>query len=382
MDTVLRNVCWLSPPEPPIFDNTADDAKKRMLNFRESCSAYQKYTKLCENGTVKVSPEPTSTLSPTTIVSRVTSAPVLTTEFTNITSQQNDTIIRTKPTLFDLTTDSGSSALIPVLLTLIIILLLAAVVVAVWYIKKRKGSGYHLFLRVQLFLYKDPSIRRNRKSSSSSNGSKKSRNNSAASESGVPNNIVTSSQVSMNEKDFKHASTAQLIDEASIKSDYENPMFDPVIEENESFTVKIEMEQKEISDTQTDSNVHHYDNTCISPNLKALNSSDYSDKEENDPPYDTPPKRSFKGEQREQSEDGRDLHLSREGGGSREGMEIGNVETSETEKAMEDLKPDLNVDQNSNTEVSALDRESVIKNQLSVDSGYQTHVHSPPPNCV
>ncbi|XP_065944209.1 uncharacterized protein [Magallana gigas] len=360
MDTVLRNVCWLSPPEPPIFDNTAEDAKKRMLNFRESCSAYQKYTKLCENGTVKVSPEPTSTLSPTTIVSRVTSSPVLTTEFTNITSQQNDTIIRTKPTLFDLTPDSGSSALIPVLIPLIIILLLAAVVVAVWYIKKRKG----------------------RKSSSSSNGSKKSRNNSAASESGVPNNVVTSSQVSMNEKDFKHASTAQLIDEASIKSDYENPMFDPVIEENESFTVKIEMEQKEISDTQTDSNVHHYDNTCISPNLKALNSSDYSDKEENDPPYDTPPKRSFKGEQREQAEDGRDLHLSREGGGSKEGMEGGDVETSETEKAMENLKADLNIDQNSNTEVSALDRESVIKNQLSVDSGYETHVHSPPPNCV
>lgn len=186
----------------------------------------------------------------------------------------------------------------------------------------------------------------------------------------------------MNEKDFKHASTAQLIDEASIKSDYENPMFDPVIEENESFTVKIEMEQKEISDTQTDSNVHNYDNTCISLNLKALNSSDYLDKEENDPPYDTPPKRSFKGEQREQSEDGRDLHRSREEGDSREGMEGGNVETSETEKAMEDLKPDLNIDQNSNTEVSALDRESVIKNQLSVDSGYETHVHSPPPNCV
>nr|XP_034325863.1 uncharacterized protein LOC105318535 isoform X7 [Crassostrea gigas] len=158
MDTVLRNVCWLSPPEPPIFDNTAEDAKKRMLNFRESCSAYQKYTKLCENGTVKVSPEPTSTLSPTTIVSRVTSSPVLTTEFTNITSQQNDTIIRTKPTLFDLpvptvdseievniesvTPDSGSNALIPVLIPLIIILLLAATVVAVWYIKKRKGRLY------------------------------------------------------------------------------------------------------------------------------------------------------------------------------------------------------------------------------------------------
>lgn len=99
MDTVLRNVCWLSPPEPPIFDNTAEDAKKRMLNFRESCSAYQKYTKLCENGTVKVSPEP-------------------------------------------ITPDSGSSALIPVLIPLIIILLLAAVVVAVWYIKKRKGRLY------------------------------------------------------------------------------------------------------------------------------------------------------------------------------------------------------------------------------------------------
>lgn len=185
----------------------------------------------------------------------------------------------------------------------------------------------------------------------------------------------------MNEKDFKHASTAQLIDEASIKSDYENPMFDPVIEENESFTVKIEMEQKEISVTQTESNVHNYDS--ISLNLKALNSSDYSDKEENDPPYDTPPKRSFKGEQREQAEDGRDLHLSREGGGSKEGMEGGDVETSETEKAMEiNLKADLNIDQNSNTEVSALDRESVIKNQVSVDSGYETHVHSPPPNCV
>nr|XP_011414029.2 uncharacterized protein LOC105318535 isoform X11 [Crassostrea gigas] len=145
MDTVLRNVCWLSPPEPPIFDNTAEDAKKRMLNFRESCSAYQKYTKLCENGTVKVSPEPTSTLSPTTIVSRVTSSPVLTTEFTNITSQQNDTIIRTKPTLFDLTPDSGSNALIPVLIPLIIILLLAATVVAVWYIKKRKGRTVPLY---------------------------------------------------------------------------------------------------------------------------------------------------------------------------------------------------------------------------------------------
>lgn len=48
MDTVLRNVCWLSPPEPPIFDNTAEDAKKRMLNFRESCSAYQKYTSKLE----------------------------------------------------------------------------------------------------------------------------------------------------------------------------------------------------------------------------------------------------------------------------------------------------------------------------------------------
>lgn len=102
MDTVLRNVCWLSPPEPPIFDNTAEDAKKRMLNFRESCSAYQKYTKLCENGTVKVSPEP-------------------------------------------FTTDSGSSALIPVLLTLIIILLLAVAVVAVWYIKKRKGRTVPLY---------------------------------------------------------------------------------------------------------------------------------------------------------------------------------------------------------------------------------------------
>lgn len=63
-----------------------------------------------------------------------------------------------------------------------------------------------------------------------------------------------------------------------------------------------------------------------------------------DPPYDTPPKRSFKGEQREQAEDGRDLHLSREGGGSKEGMEGGDVETSETEKAMENLKADLNID--------------------------------------
>lgn len=102
MDTVLRNVCWLSPPEPPIFDNTAEDAKKRMLNFRESCSAYQKYTKLCENGTVKVSPEP-------------------------------------------ITPDSGSNDLIPVLIPLIIILLLAAVVVAVWYIKKRKGRTVPLY---------------------------------------------------------------------------------------------------------------------------------------------------------------------------------------------------------------------------------------------
>lgn len=164
----------------------------------------------------------------------------------------------------------------------------------------------------------------------------------------------------MNEKDFKHASTAQLIDETSIISEYENPMFGPVMEECESFTVQIEMEQKEISDTQTDSDLHK--SNSISPNHKALNSSDYSDTE-NDPPYDTPPKRSLKKEQRDQSEDGRDLHLSREG------MEGGGGETSVTEKAMEDLKPDLNIDQNSNTEVSAMDRGSVIKNQLSIDCG-------------
>lgn len=42
-----------------------------------------------------------STPSPTTFVSRVTSSPVLTTEFTNISSQQNDTIIRPKPELND-----------------------------------------------------------------------------------------------------------------------------------------------------------------------------------------------------------------------------------------------------------------------------------------
>lgn len=183
----------------------------------------------------------------------------------------------------------------------------------------------------------------------------------------------------MNEKDFKHASTAQLIDETSIKSEYENPMFGPVMEECESFTVQIEMEQKEISDTQTDSDLHK--SNSISPNHKALNSSEYSDTE-NDPPYDTPPKRSLKKEQRDQSEDGRDLHLSREGikggGGetsetekalSREGIKGGGGETSVTEKAMEDLKPDLNIDQNSNTEVSAMDRGSVIKNQLSIDCG-------------
>lgn len=113
------------------------------------------------------------------------------------------------------------------------------------------------------------------------------------------------------------------------------------MEEYESFTVEIEMEQKEISDTQTDSDVHK--SNSISPNHKALNSSDYSDKEENDPPYDTPPKRSF---QRDHSEDGGDLHPSREG------MEGGDVETSETEKAMEDLKY----------------------------LGYETHVHSPSPS--
>lgn len=180
----------------------------------------------------------------------------------------------------------------------------------------------------------------------------------------------------MNEKDFKHASTAQLIDETSIISEYENPMFGPVMEECESFTVKIEMEQKEISDTQTDSDLQK--SNSISPNHKALNSSDYSDTE-NDPPNDTPPKWNLKKEQRDQSEDGRDLHLSMEGGGGEtsetekalrwEGIKGGGGETSVTEKAMEDLKPDLNIDQNSNTEVSAMDRGSVIKNQLSIDCG-------------
>lgn len=147
-------------------------------------------------------------------------------------------------------------------------------------------------------------------------------------------------------------------------------MFDLVIEENESFTVKIEMEQKEIFDIQIDSNVYNYDNICIFLNFKALNLSDYLDKEENDLLYDIFLKRSFKGEQREQSEDGRDLYRSREEGDSREGMEGGNVEISEIEKVMEDFKADLNIDQNFNTEVLVLDREFVIKNQFSVDSGY------------
>lgn len=145
-------------------------------------------------------------------------------------------------------------------------------------------------------------------------------------------------------------------------------MFDLVIEENESFTVKIEMEQKEIFDIQIDCNVYNYNSIFL--NFKVLNLLDYSDKEENDLLYDNFLKRSFKGEQREQAEDGRDLYLSREGGGSKEGMEGGDVEISEIEKVMENFKADLNVDQNFNTEVLVLDREFVIKNQFSVDSGY------------
>lgn len=159
-------------------------------------------------------------------------------------------------------------------------------------------------------------------------------------------------------------------------------MFDLVIEENESFTVKIEMEQKEIFDIQIDSNVYYYDNICIFLNFKVLNLLDYLDKEENDLLYDIFLKRSFKGEQREQAEDGRDLYLSREGGGSKEGMEGGDVEISEIEKVMENFKADLNIDQNFNTEVLVLDREFVIKNQFSVDSGYEIYVYLSLFNCV
>lgn len=167
----------------------------------------------------------------------------------------------------------------------------------------------------------------------------------------------------MNGKNFKHASTAQLIDETSIQLEYENPTFNSVMEENETSMVRIEMKEtmedhREISDAQSDSDAHQ--SNLIPPKQKTSRLSDCGDQKENDPPYDTLRMRNLKEDQGDMSDDGRELQQS-----SEEMKGVGGVDTSETERVTEGLKPELNIDHNSNTEVS------VINNQLSLDNGYE-----------
>ena len=89
---------------------------------------------------------------------------------------------------------------------------------------------------------------------------------------GRSNAVVFSDQVTGDIKDFKHASTAQLIDECSIKNskqDYDNPLV------NKS---DIELQEIEEFETQTDSNVTKKNNKCDVESQETATSSKFREK--------------------------------------------------------------------------------------------------------
>ncbi|XP_056021017.1 uncharacterized protein LOC125652380 isoform X7 [Ostrea edulis] len=182
------NICRLRPPELPKFRSPPTDSEQKMINIRDSSTSYQDYIKICGGGDSDgISPPFTESLS----------------------YSSNDWI-------------AG-----PVVVAIIVFFLL--VILALFLIKKYKGRKF-LYQNILCYIYKAPPTRRDRKESLSSVESKKSGSISCSlgeiQQNGKHVPVVFTNQVTVEEIDFKHSSTAQLIDETMILEQNSNTIED------------------------------------------------------------------------------------------------------------------------------------------------------------
>ncbi|XP_062608601.1 uncharacterized protein LOC134270368 isoform X2 [Saccostrea cucullata] len=413
-----RCICsdpFLRPPEVPIFKSTSPQAKSEMLKMQKESKVYQSYLELCGNKTnVPVYSKTSSTTAQTTIVPGVTTLKDMTTEVTNITSLQNDTLV--PPTSILSSSSQDSDGWIAPVVIVIILLFIAVIVGGVYLYKKKGKKGTASF---------------------SSVGSKKSESSVGQIQpnSRIDQDVVYYTQVSNNEKDFKHSSTAQLIDAPLSHTDeeYSNPAIECTdvkldLYENSS---KVSFRQSYSSDTQTDNKASHEDSkiesdtsqkedsetvgkadtivstfeTCSLQTMPKPITDEKADtilstyktcslqtmsKPTTDEKADTilstyetlSPETMSKPTTKEKESDTRQSEEDSSSEKPSSGTDIESVYitlTSETEESSS-KKPQFNIDLESHTTGDG--RKSSIQNQKSVDSGYESKINSPEQECV
>ena len=180
---------------------------------------------------------------------------------------------------------------------------------------------------------------------------------------GRSNAVVFSYQVTGDIKDFKHASTAQLIDECSIKNskqDYDNPLV------NKS---DIELKEIEEFETQTDSDVTKEKDKCDTESQETVTSSNPEKKRQS---KDSSINFTLSGGESDSHTDDRcDQPPDHEQSQS----------TPKDTRSTADLKSSLDIDLYSNTVVSDVGQGHVTESQTSVDSGYTSRLASPQEEC-
>ncbi|XP_062610465.1 uncharacterized protein LOC134272230 [Saccostrea cucullata] len=390
-----RCICsdpFLRPPEVPIFASTSPQAKKEMLKMQEDSVVYQSYLELCGNKTyVPVYSKTSSTTAQTTIVPGVTTLKDVTTEVTNITSLQNDTLVPPTSILSSSSQDSNGWW---IALLVIGIILLALIVVGVYVYKKKGKKGFRKSVMYQnlsqCFFWNNLPTHQNRKASFSSVGSKKSESSVGQIQpnSRIDQEVVYSTQVSNNEKDFKHSSTAQLIDAPLSHTDeeYSNPAIECTdvkldLYENSS---KVSFRQSYSSDTQTDNKASQEGSKIESDTSQKEDSEIVTKADTILSNYETCSLQTIPKPTTEEKLES-NIHQESEDSSSEKpsiGTDIESVYitlTSETEESS-NKKPQFNIDLDSHTVGDG--RKSSLQNQKSVDSGYESKINSPEQECV
>ncbi|XP_061167724.1 uncharacterized protein LOC133176627 isoform X2 [Saccostrea echinata] len=137
----ICNDPFLRPPKAPIFGSTSQQAKAEMIKMQDESEVYQSYIELCGNKTyVPVYSKTSSTTAQTTVVPRVTTLKDVTTDFTNITSLQNDTLVPPTSILSSSSADSDGW-IVPVVIVIILAFVIAIIAVGVYMYKKKGKAG-------------------------------------------------------------------------------------------------------------------------------------------------------------------------------------------------------------------------------------------------
>ncbi|XP_061167730.1 uncharacterized protein LOC133176627 isoform X3 [Saccostrea echinata] len=344
----ICNDPFLRPPKAPIFGSTSQQAKAEMIKMQDESEVYQSYIELCGNKTY------------VPVYSKTSSA-------------------------------DSDGWIVPVVIVIILAFVIAIIAVGVYMYKKKGKAGFRKSVMYQnlsqCFFWNDLQRHRNRKASLSSVESKKSESSVGQIQ---PNSridgVVYHKQVSNNEKDFKHSSTAQLIDEPSAhtEEEYSNTAVEcndvklDLFENsgNVSFTLSYN------PDTQTDNDFSQEGSTIKSgTNQKEQDSDTEADMivSENETCFHQAMSKPTTEEKLESDiyQREKDPNYEKPSSGS-DTESVHNTKTPKTEESLS-TKSQFDIKLNSNI---AGDGKCSIQNQMSVDSGYESRLNSPEQECV